>query len=432
MSGPVAHSSFSASSSARLLACPGSYQRALDADDGTRKSTTYSAEGTLAHSLSEICVHTGQDAASFIGRTMQADGHRFVVDDDFAEAAQVYVDTLRGLRSLGFLLSLENRVTPQVHWEGLPRLDIELFGTADCIAYNPETGELVIADLKFGRGVAVEAEGNTQLLYYASGAAHPSVVEAICRANGQPFRGVASVRTIIVQPRCPHPAGSVRHADYAYDEVVEWARGPLYYGVHAALTDNGKTLAEGKHCRFCPVLAVCDKPREATFEAARAAFLGAPIENLPDPGEPDAALPADQLSDDDLGALLDKIEVVAPWLDAVRRLAYERATGNRTIPGWKLVPKRATRQWAGDPEEAAEQVRATLIAAGLDPERAFADPKLLSPAQAEKALGRKAYDALLAQHVVKQSSGTTLAVEGDPRARVRRHANSATAFTIAP
>lgn len=423
---PTTHSAFSASSSARLLACPGSYKLSMDVDDGTRKSSVYSAEGTLAHSVSEVCVFSGKDAADFIGDTKTADGFTYTIDEAFAEAVQTYVDVLNGLRAMGYVMALENRVSPQVHWEGLPALAVDLFGTADCIAYHPQTKQLVIADLKFGAGVPVEVEGNTQLLYYAAGSAHENVLAPLCAHAGVGFDGVQSIQLIVVQPRAYHRDGPVRRAAYTYDEVRDWARTALYSGVERALNDGGQTLADGKHCRFCPVLAHCQKPRDTAFNTARAAFLNAPLENIPAPNEPGAALPDVHLTDAQLGDLLDKIEVIAPWLDAVKRLALDRAQAQRDVPGWKLVPKRAMRRWVDEPD----MVLADLKAAGVDVDK-ITETKLLTPAQAEKKLGKKEYEAAVAPYVVKNSSGTTLAPDGDPRQRVKQR-SGAEAFNTQP
>lgn len=427
---PTKHSTFSASSSARLLACPGSYQRALDADDGIRRSSVYSAQGTLGHSLAEVCVQTGRDVIDYLGQSFTADGFSFTVDEEFAEAAQVYVDTLRALRGMGYVLALEIVVTPQVHWGGLAPLPIDLFGTCDCVAYNPATKHLMIVDLKFGAGVPVDVQGNTQTLYYASGAAHPSVLAPMCARAGVAFNGVDKVETIIVQPRAYHRDGPVRSATYTYDEVVDWARITLYLGVERALNDKGRTLDAGKHCRFCPVLAHCAKPKDTAVEAARAAFLGAPVENLPDPeqaaqqsGGLVSALPANQLSDDDLAAILDKIETIQPWLKAVRELALARAEAGRDIPGWKAVPKRALRVWDVD----ADKLREEMDRLGVPPET-YLETALRSPAQVEKRMGRKHYAQHAAQFVTRQSSGLTLAPEGDPRRRTVARLTGADVF----
>jgi len=412
---PTKHSTFAASSSARLLACPGSFQLSADVDDGQRHSTVFSAEGTLAHSISEVCITTGKNASDFLGLTMRADGFEFTVDEDFAEAVQVYVDTVRGLQAMGYVIVLERRVSPQVHWDGLPPLDIDLFGTADCVAYRPDTQHLMVVDLKFGRGVPVNVQGNTQLLYYGAGVAHPDSLAPFCAQAGLVFSGVKDVDLVIVQPRAFHRDGPVRRASYTYAEVRDWSRTVLYSGVERAMADNGKTLRAGDHCRWCPALPHCTKPRDTAFQAARQAFMNTPIANIPAPTDPGAALPDKQLSDQALGDLLDKIEIITPWLKAVKELALERAKAQRTIPGHKLVPKRKRRMWADDPDVIME----TLEHEGLPPDK-FARLSVLSPAQVQKNLGKKLYDQHVAPHVVKQSSGLTLASEGDPRERIKR------------
>src|SRR3546814_2609634 len=45
-----------------------------------------------------------------------------------------------------------------------------LFWTCDAVLYRPSTGELRVYDLKYGRGVPVEVERNSQELYYGLGA----------------------------------------------------------------------------------------------------------------------------------------------------------------------------------------------------------------------------------------------------------------------
>lgn len=427
--GPLAHSSFSASASARLLACPGSYALAQAADDGTRRASTFSAEGTLAHGMSEACLHSGKPVADFVGETRTADGFTFEVDADFAEAAQVYVDYVRALKTLGYLVMLETRVSPKHLWLGLPDVGVELFGTADVIAYHPAHQHLAIVDLKFGKGVAVEAQGNPQLLYYAAGAMKFTVLDRLCVGAGKRFEGVKTVSATIVQPRAFHPSGRIRPATYDVNEVVAWARDVLYPGVVKALADGGKTLFAGKQCRFCPVAATCETLKDFSLATAVQAFNAAPPTNTPAAASAyQAPLPAQiTLSDEDLGELLGKIATIGPWIDAVKKLASSRLEGGKDVPGWKLVPSLARRKWAADDDQAQ---MAALSAAGvdLDPITTVA---LLSPAQAQKVLGKKEYDAALAPFVVKSSSGLTLAPASDPRAAVVRQ-TAAQAFGFLP
>lgn len=423
------HSQFPASSAYRLLACPGSYALGQSVDTGERRSTVFSAEGTLAHSLSEAAVLSDADLSGFAGRSFKADGFEFTADEDFLEAVEVYVEFVRGLRALGYIVMLETRVSPMIHWAGLPDLGIDLFGTADCIAYHPITGKLVIADLKFGKGIAVEAAGNPQFLYYGAGALSPDLLNYALRAHGHAALPdgwtPTEVDTVVIQPRAYHPDGPIREAHYTGAEVKDWARTTLYDGVKTAINDKGKTLVPGEHCRFCPALAHCPAAEKHTLDAAREAFKNAPLVNVPDAagGDPDAApvqalaaLPDTHISDKKLSELLDKIAVIKPYFAALEKLAEDRLAAARPVPGWKLIPTQTRRVWADD----EPQIVSALFNAGLAPGQ-YTETRLRTPAQTEKLIGKAKFKALMDQLglVTQSPAGTKLAPEGDPRARAK-------------
>lgn len=432
---PTLHSQFSASSAARLLACPGAFEAALSVNTG-RKSSVFSAEGTLAHAISEACLLAGTAPVKYLGQTMSADGFEFVVDQEMVDFIDVYVNFLHGLRALGYVIALENRVSPQWCWPDmkLEELDIELFGTADCIAYHPVTGHIIIVDLKFGKGVPVEVNANPQLLYYASGALNPDIIEQLCLSLGQTKPATltpkSKVDLVVCQPRAYHPQGPVRRAEYTVQEVMDWNALVLHPGVKKAMEDKGRTFKAGKHCRFCPVEAMCPTARQFSLDTAKAMFASAPAENVPMVEEVTKAEEAQvflagfDLSDDDLGDLLDRITILGPWIEAVKKYAADRLESGRPVRNWRLVPKAARRHWA-DADDVTIQ---NLKAEGLDVSR-FTRTELLSPAQVQKELGKKTYDAKVAPYVGKSSSGTTLAPVTDPRTQLQGR-TAREAFTI--
>lgn len=439
------HSKFSASSAYRLLACPGSYKLGQDYGSG-RRATVFSAEGTLAHSLSEAALYSGADLSGMIGRTFAADGFEFTVDEGFVEAIQTYVAFITNLQALGYLIALETQVSPTIHWRPAhePDLGVPLFGTADCIAYHPGTGKLLIVDLKFGKGVAVEVKDNAQFLYYAAGSLSSSLIDHIAALHGVGAGRVplSSVETIVVQPRAYHPDGPIRRATYTVDEVIDWTRTVLYPGVQRATTDNGQTLNAGEHCRFCPALAQCPAYAKMLNQQAKDHFaalapINAPIADSGDLFAPPTldpaltALPDVGLSDAELGDLLDKVSLLKPYFAAIEALAEQRLKANAQRPklGWKLVPTRTRRVWADD--------EPTIVAAlhnhGVAPGQ-YTETRLLSPTQVEKRLGRDQFKQVLAAlPLVKQSTpGLALAPEGDPRARVSTGRSAKEAFGLAP
>jgi hypothetical protein len=430
---------------ARNVGCPGAFFAAQQADDGKRRSSVFAAEGTLAHSIGEVCAQTGKPVSDFIGQTKSADGYNFEISEDFAEHTQTYVDVLTGFRAMGFVVALENRVSPQIHWDGLPPLSslpipkadgtvipseaLHLFGTADCIAYHPASKRVVIIDLKFGAGIPVQVQDNPQLLYYGAGASPPSVLRAICAEAGETYNGVDTVELVVVQTREWHFDGPVRRAEYTADFVTDWARTTLYDAASTSVNDQGKTRTPGDHCRFCPALAHCAGPRELALASARSAFANAPITNTTTPTSAKAAatLPNVTLTNAELGDLLDKGSIFKPWFEALTTLAMDRLKAGTPVPGWSRAPTRSTRKWAE--AEDADALVASLAATPFQTEEYMAPPKPLSPTQVERKVGAAAYRQHIAPLVVKNSSGVTLVSSGDPRARVKgRSAQEAFTF----
>lgn len=436
------HSKFSASSAYRLLACPGSYGLGQACDTGERRATVFSAEGTLAHSVSEAAIFAGTDPGNIFGRTFHADGFEFTPDEDFIDGVLVYVDFVRNLQALGYIVVLETQVSPSIHWRKGKENDlgVDLFGTADCIAYHPDLHVLLIVDLKFGKGIAVEVKDNAQFLYYGAGSLSLPLINYMRQTHG--FAPVSSLpdtlETIVVQPRAHHPDGPIRRAKYTRAEVIDWTRYTLHPGVERATKDNGKTLNAGEHCRFCPALAHCPEQRRLANEQAKTAFANAPLTNVPAaiPTDPTAvptqaqipaALPDAHISDEALGEMLDKVAVIKPYIAALEALAESRIKQTRNVKGWKVVPTRTRRVWNDDDANVITALHNMGVAPGL-----YTETRLLSPTQTEKRLGKAQFQKVLAQiQLVKQSTpGTTLVPDGDPRGRIAEGRSAKEAFGI--
>jgi hypothetical protein len=106
---------------------------------------------------------------------------------------------------------------------------------------------------------------------------------------------------------------------------------------------------------------------------------------------------------------MNQLPQIEAFLKDLQQLAHWLIEEGKTIPGWKLVNKRATRQWVN--EDKAEQ---WMEARGIYP---LQEPKIKSPAQVEKDL-KTMKEKLPDDLVVAVSSGSTLAPESDPRPSV--------------
>ena len=108
---------------------------------------------------------------------------------------------------------------------------------------------------------------------------------------------------------------------------------------------------------------------------------------------------------DQIGFYLEQVPMIEQFISDLKGLAQNLIESGQPVPGWKLVNKRATRQWT-DPNEAAD----FLHASDIEP----FEQKLISPAVAEKLL-KKVKIPFADGLVVAVSSGSTLAPASDPR-----------------
>lgn len=402
------HSLISASSFKRTIECPGSFRETQKLGGGSNRTSSFAAEGTVAHHISEIALKGKSDLSSFDGKTITIDGHPITVDKEMVEMADLYVGFIETLRALGYHVWLEQRVSPNWVWSP-NKPPVDLFGTADCIAYHPGLQHLVVCDLKYGRGIAVEVLDNPQFLYYATGviAALPDLMEKAGWNKG--VYQLSTVELVVIQPRAPHPDGPVRRHTYSTDQIVDWAQTVLYKAVERATKDPAAPLKGGAHCKFCPVASSCPELERMAQDAARAAF--AEIEGTP---------PSTTLEQ-----RLDMAETLELWIGAVRQDAHTKLEAGVDVPGWKLVPKRATRKWRN--EDAVAEIVEHLPAKDT-----HEPPTVRSPAQLLSLKAVKA-DADLKRRLLDQvtsvSTGTTLTRSSDPRPAVPARGTAKDAFS---
>ncbi len=399
------HAKLSPSASKRWFNCPGSVRLSEGIAD---KGSVYADEGTAAHELAQHCMETGFDADRFGGMHINLKGKTpagkflkepagdrcFLVTDEMAECVQIYLDYVR-----------EIAMKPGVEWQTEQWLDLSHYGiegldggTGDFVAYDPELKVLDVADFKYGRGVAVDPRENSQGLCYAIG--------AIKRYHN---RGLVKLRITVAQPRCGGAPVRTWEADVVdlldfENELVERAK-----ATHAA----DAPLAAGDWCKFCKAAPVCPALRDHALSIAQAEFstlgeIEMPVVTAMEPAK--------------LASVLREAEQVKDWCRRVEEYAHHEATHGRSPPGFKLVAKRAVRRWkdeAGTPEVLADIF-------GLSAEQVMTEPELKTPAQVEPLIpgkNKQARAAAMADLVNKESSGTVLAPDGDPRPAVRADAS---------
>jgi Protein of unknown function (DUF2800) len=392
----TAHAKLSPSSAKRWFSCPGSVRASAGiASEGS----VFAAEGTAAHALAAYCLENGFDAVRLEGEIIDAktgrigveidvDGIRyFEVTDEMVEAVQTYLDLCRRFMLKPWEYDIEQKLD-------LSSVHKDVFGTGDFISYHPDTKALIVADFKYGKGVAVKVEENEQLLTYALGAA--------MRFHN---RGLSGLDLYVVQPRCPiGDDEGVRWANYDAIDLAEF-QSLLQQKAKATEAHDAPFLA-GEHCRFCPIAATCDTLRASVLAGAESEFA--------ESGGEAAALSADRTA-----ALLRQAGFIKDWIKRVEAFAQSEAQHGRLPTGFKLVAKRATRKWK-NPDEAKTYLETVVE---LDESDIYHEPKMKSPAQIEGVLGKKRKGEI-ADLWESISSGTNLVPIEDTRPAAKPDAES--------
>ena len=384
-----AHAKKSASGMKRRMICPGSDRMQAGLPD---YETSASSDGTAQHMATEWCIEEKRDPSEIVGRKF----HNIEMTADHAENVRVCVDFAKMYIDDGYEIELE------APFEELSGMYPGWGGIGDFTAHKSETGILIVADWKFGRGVVVEVDDNPQLLTYAVGALH--------RHHN---RKVKEVHSYIVQPPAPHRDGPIRIKVYAPMDLLEWTAEAL--AALAASDKEDAPLVVSEECRFCKASAVCPAREAFVRERAVDAFAASPLTE-----DKIAAYSAAHLAE-----LLGVVDQVEKWCSSVREFAHREATAGRVPPGYKLVPSRPTRKFVD-----TDAVKVLLTSKyGVDPLDLMEvkEPTFKSPAQMEKELANyglkpKEAKAVLAPLVESVSSGTVLAPLGDPRDPIRRNA----------
>lgn len=368
---PSKHAELPPSSAERWKNCPGSVTLSKQFPQDT--TSTYAEEGTHAHAVAELKLRyvNGEINSSNFTRKLNKLKKSEFWCGEMDEATNFYMDAVLEIKSG---MGEDAELLIEQHFN-LDEYVPESFGTSDAVVIGD--GVINVIDLKYGKGVKVDAVNNSQLRLYGLGAA--GLFEGIYDFD--------RVRMTIIQPRLDH----ISSEEISLEELRRWAAEEIRPAAEEALAGSERTAC-GDWCQFCPAKAVCRARAEYCLELARDEFKAPAL-----------------LTTEEIGEVLRRAEAIKKWAADIADYALQQALAGEHYDGWKVVEGRSNRKYADE-----VKVADTLKKAGFD-EAMLYERKLLGLTAMEKLVGKKKLTETLGELIIKPAGKPVLVPESDKR-----------------
>lgn len=390
-----AHATLSPSGAEKWMNCPGSV--VLEQEHPESESSVYADEGTAAHHLLAYCIDHRADPKSLIGRLILVDHGRAM----WANVRDPDTDTRRFFEVSGDMAGYVGAALDVIHSyvgpEGASIVDSEqrlpishltgekdAWGTADVVVLCG--GALHVFDLKYGKGVFVNAVENKQLRIYALAALE--VYET--------FEEIHTVISVVLQPRMDNYTNEILTVEEirAFGELVK-IRAEICQQQLAGKDELVFNVGEHCHDSFCKARAECPALKEHAIRAAEEAIRAID----------------DNVANDELGVIAAMIPLAQKYFDQVQAKVTAEVLAGRDVPGFKAVLGReGNREW-GDEGVVAE------LAKELNIDDVY-ETKLMSPTKVLKLPLKKDVLESFEELVVRKPASLTVVPESDKRPAV--------------
>lgn len=372
------HALLSASGASRWLNCTPSAR--LEEEFGQRRTSVYAEEGTLAHELSEL--YLSRDVLQSIDEdTFNSRLEEIMANDLFNEEMLDVIPIYTDYCAMQYAEAKTNCGLASIEIEqkfDLTEYVPESFGTSDCTIIADDVLEVI--DLKYGKGVPVYATWNKQLMLYGLGALR-MYDTMYC---------ISKLRLTIVQPRI----NNISTFEISVEELISWAEQELKSKALDAFEGRG-TLEAGDWCKFCSVKNKCRALYEKNMEIAKY-----------------EQKKAEFLTDEEISDVIKRTPALIEWANSILTYANEKAIGEgKHWPGFKLVEGTSRRKWI-DEDSATQAILDKLPELSEDD---IFNMKLKPITQIEKTVGKKRFNEILSDVVVKPQGKPILVPEEDKR-----------------
>lgn len=330
-------------------------------------TSVFAEEGTLAHAIGEliICQRLNLPCESDMAE-LQA--HKLFTPEMLTHCEQ-YADWCLAEPSKGDIHAVEVKLD-------LTRYVPEGFGTNDYSRVTPSKRLLRVRDLKYGKGVAVSAIENDQLLVYALGALDW-------------WGWVYDIETVsvgIYQPRINNNS----EWEISVRDLLHWAETELAPKAVKAFAGEGE-FVPGEHCGFCRGRRECTARADYYLDLFKHELQ-----------------PKDRLSDAQLIDIVKRGASLVDWFTDIKEHVLAEAVKGKKWPGMKLVEGKSNRVFVSE-----SMTEKKLLDAGHT--AIYTPSTLLGVTGLTKVLGAKVFKELVEPDLRKPPGKPTLVSQDDPR-----------------
>lgn len=365
------HSILGASNSHRWIECAASVRMEQMFPDTT---SAYAEEGSTAHELAAYCLKNNCDtneAPPFPGfNPMTQAQSDDLWDVEMRAHVQDYIDFVR-------LLPGDHMVEVRVDYA---RWAPEGFGTSDHIAIAPPLAR--VTDLKYGTGVKVYADKNTQGMLYALG-----VLNELDFIYGD---SIKEFEITVYQPRLDH----IDAWRISREDLLKWADEVVAPSAKLALTTDAPFNPGEKQCGFCRARGNCKARAEWNMKLALETFGETPDVSTLTPAE--------------IATILARADEFRKWIGDIENRAFEQAKLGHLPPGFKLVEGRSNRKIVNQ-----EDLALALELDGFTPEQMYEPREFIGLGKLEKLIGKK--NPLIKEFTFRPEGAPVLVPDSDPR-----------------
>ena len=394
------HARLSPSSSTGWMQCPAYPDVNARYPDEDNEAAS---EGTAAHAISDFCLTHGFDAHDMIGtvtnitgkqrKTVRQSDGRLIKTDELEEVTFTFTwgeddaDLLQP--GLDWVREQPGRFFGEARVDLSDWLGAGQFGTMDRAILSDT--QLVVSDLKYGRGIPVQAVGNKQLRIYALGA----------------WKAYASHITdpkfpVIINIDQPRNAAGGGIWEITLGELLEFGE-EVKAAAARTLQPNPPRIPSVDGCLWCKGKDDCDAFHEYNLQ-----MLG--IDDFEDLDDLDELVLPDltKFTPQRRRVILEHTPMIKKWLDGVHASIFTAATNGGDTAGMKLVDGRKSPDKWKDAKQAEKALTEKLG------EKSFTK-KLITPTQAGKAIGSEGWKTIFEEYVIVGKRKPTLVDEADAR-----------------